>query len=274
MTINYEEAAMQLLPESSVEFREWLAGSQLTNDDGSPIVVYHGTDELFDDYRLDLSRSATGVAFNGAGIYFCRDPNEARLYGKHLRAAVLSLRKPAALFTEQREGTLQLCSRLGITSLRPRGVDASIGAIGETLQEVSSRLTDVHAVPAVHQPGFYHVHGTYGGKLWSVHQRVISEVADEDLQRRVLALRVLREQLGMPDPDSLGHLGQAFDPFLLTSELKAAGYDGVIAEPAFPLRSLEYIAFSAEQVWDLGYIPTPADDLDQGEEPDAASFRP
>ncbi|MGZ1522156.1 ADP-ribosyltransferase-containing protein [Xanthomonas citri] len=257
----------------SEQFRAWSTGNALHHGSGVPLVLYHGTEAVFDRYQMHFSHSATGAAFNGAGIYFTSDAAEARCYGSLLKAAVVHMRKPAVLFGEEPESTLEMCERLGITSLRPRGSRATIGNIGAALREVSVQLVGVHKVPG-HRPDFYNVHGTYRGELYSVHQRVLSEVADEAAQRRLLAVRILHFRHGLPDPSSLGPLGIAFSPFELSSALKDAGYDGVVALPAFPLKAPEYVAFSTDQIWDLGYIDQPVDEPEQEGELECEGMRP
>lgn len=59
---------------STEEFRNWFGESKITNADGSPKVVYHGTDNDFREFK------ASPMGAIGSGVYFAEDPEVA--YGR------------------------------------------------------------------------------------------------------------------------------------------------------------------------------------------------
>lgn len=59
------------------EFLKWFGDSKVTNDDGQPLVVYHGTPEIFDAFD---PKKAGGHDVEGAGFYFTSDKTEASGY--------------------------------------------------------------------------------------------------------------------------------------------------------------------------------------------------
>ena len=77
----------------SPEFKEWFADSKIVHPDGSPRVVYHGTDKKFT--RFDLSKTAQGVIWVSSD----RDSIEKGESGADGTAFVMelfvSLRNPA-----------------------------------------------------------------------------------------------------------------------------------------------------------------------------------
>jgi hypothetical protein len=76
-------------------FRRWFKNSVVVNPDGTPKVVYHGTDRVF--RRPVFRPGAYGVL--GAGLYFTEDLSEAKLYaGKkgYIIPVFLSIQNPAS----------------------------------------------------------------------------------------------------------------------------------------------------------------------------------
>ena len=72
-------------------FRAWFGNSKVVDAQGKPLVVYHVTNETFNEF--DMSKS-TGVA--GAGAYFSSGVADSR-YGTKTIAAYLSLKNPIDL---------------------------------------------------------------------------------------------------------------------------------------------------------------------------------
>lgn len=76
-------------------FKNWFAESKVVNEDGKPMVVYHGSSALF--WVFDHHFSMQNGAVEGRGFYFTRDKNKAAGYktknGK-LFEVYLRLQKP------------------------------------------------------------------------------------------------------------------------------------------------------------------------------------
>lgn len=67
----------------SKEFKKWFAGSKVVDENGKPLVVYHGTTEHFSNF--DPSRvGRTGTAYDREGaFFFTDDPKVAAGYAEH-----------------------------------------------------------------------------------------------------------------------------------------------------------------------------------------------
>jgi Inorganic Pyrophosphatase/ADP-Ribosyltransferase in polyvalent proteins/Large polyvalent protein associated domain 39/Large polyvalent protein-associated domain 3 len=65
-------------------FKSWFAGSKAVDEDGKPLVVYHGTRYKFDAFEPTQPRAAAG---NPVGIYFTDDPREAEQFAEDVDGA-------------------------------------------------------------------------------------------------------------------------------------------------------------------------------------------
>jgi len=89
----------------SAAFKKWFGDSKVVDENGKPLVVYHGTRESFDEF--DISQiGQTDQGEYGQGFYFAKDPNESSWYagtdemmgdqdtGGNVMPVYLSLRNP------------------------------------------------------------------------------------------------------------------------------------------------------------------------------------
>jgi GNAT superfamily N-acetyltransferase len=79
------------------EFKRWFTGSKVVNSDGSPMVVYHGTWESFDEFD-------TGKSFDGGFHFGTADaanarlgPDEDNMRGRNIMPVYLSIKNPKRL---------------------------------------------------------------------------------------------------------------------------------------------------------------------------------
>jgi hypothetical protein len=105
-------------PEHAKAFTEWFGGSQVTDGDGQPRVVYHGTDSGFDEFDPGRIGSATDPGELGAAFYFSTD---AKVVGDKKTAgmpvylkAEIPLRLKAESFSVNKKGLVT--AALGIDS--------------------------------------------------------------------------------------------------------------------------------------------------------------
>ncbi len=85
----------QYLPQTETkQFKRWFGKSKIVNKDGSPKIVYHGTNG--GDFNVfDWSRTQRADAgWYGRGFYFATGEGEAKAYGDRVVAAYLKLEKP------------------------------------------------------------------------------------------------------------------------------------------------------------------------------------
>ena len=61
-------------------FKKWFKGSQVVDKNGEPLVVYHGTNALFDTFSNDKINKTNGMEY-GVGFYFTPDINYAKQFG-------------------------------------------------------------------------------------------------------------------------------------------------------------------------------------------------
>lgn len=62
-------------------FYNWFGDSKVVDEQGRPLVVYHGTSSKFDSFNQDLIGSANDSGFYGRGFYFATRKGEAAYYG-------------------------------------------------------------------------------------------------------------------------------------------------------------------------------------------------
>lgn len=77
-TVEFDQAP----PTDSEAFRNWFGDSQVVDENGDPLVVYHGTGNTDSIYDGGFNPDITGQGMDqlGSGFYFTNDPDEARGY--------------------------------------------------------------------------------------------------------------------------------------------------------------------------------------------------
>lgn len=76
-------------------FGDWKTGkncSKVVDNDGIPLIVYHGTNAQFDEFKSEFM-GQTGTAL-GQGFYFTSNKEEAGGFGTNVNAFYLNIRKP------------------------------------------------------------------------------------------------------------------------------------------------------------------------------------
>lgn len=63
-------------------FYNWFGDSKVVDDNGRPLVVYHGTSSDFDTFDIDQSGKNTGTAIYGKGFYFTTNKDVATKWGQ------------------------------------------------------------------------------------------------------------------------------------------------------------------------------------------------
>jgi len=73
-------------------FKAWFGNSQLVNADGTPKIMYHGSNSKFDTFNYEhLGNKGRS---EGAGFYFTDDEDIAKGYGNIVYKAYLKIEKP------------------------------------------------------------------------------------------------------------------------------------------------------------------------------------
>ena len=71
--------------------------SKVVDENGEPMVVYHGSPNEFSTFDEDMIGENTDSGFYGRGFYFATTEEEARGYGKHVIPAFLNMHNPLDL---------------------------------------------------------------------------------------------------------------------------------------------------------------------------------
>ena len=74
------------------KFRSWFAGSKVKDGVGNPIVCYHGSKSVINEF--DFKYTGQGNDQIGSGFYFTTDRDEARAYGGNIHECYLAITKP------------------------------------------------------------------------------------------------------------------------------------------------------------------------------------
>lgn len=83
------------IPKFNSDFWNWFKNSHVINVSGQPMIVYHGTNNKFDDFNHEFISLNTGNnGHYGYGFYFSDDIREAQGYGKNIFECYLSIQKP------------------------------------------------------------------------------------------------------------------------------------------------------------------------------------
>jgi hypothetical protein len=79
-------------------FGDWQNGSdcsQVVDENGVPLIVYHGTETEFTEFKSEFM-GKTGTAL-GQGFYFTSNKDDASGFGNIIKAFYLNIRKPLSL---------------------------------------------------------------------------------------------------------------------------------------------------------------------------------
>lgn len=81
--------------EKDKNFKEWFGDSKVVDKKGNPLVVYHGTNSDFSEFKdKELAKNSGNYGHMGYGFYFSDDPKEAKTYGNSIMPVHLKVEKP------------------------------------------------------------------------------------------------------------------------------------------------------------------------------------
>lgn len=76
-------------------FWRWFGDSKVVDEQGRPLVVYHGTSAKFEEFNIESPRK--GVDIFGRGFYFTPHKKKAKAYGKNVMPVYLHMANPKNL---------------------------------------------------------------------------------------------------------------------------------------------------------------------------------
>jgi hypothetical protein len=82
-------------PDDARMIMAWLANSQIMDDGGRPMVMYHGTNAQFDEFIPSKSGEF------GPGIYFAPRPGYAKTFGDDIKKVYLKMENPAIITKDE-----------------------------------------------------------------------------------------------------------------------------------------------------------------------------
>lgn len=98
-TLRKEDQMLALREEAA--FRRWFGDSKVVDENGEPLVVYHGTDaNMSGDFAFEVGRkTARYVLFSefeveGQGVFFSPNPNDAKEFGRNVGSFYLRMENP------------------------------------------------------------------------------------------------------------------------------------------------------------------------------------
>lgn len=96
-------------------FWEWFNDSKIVDDNGNPLVCYHGSDvsDIKEFSIKYISKNTGNEGHYGYGIYFSTDVREAKTYGKYIYKCYIKISNP---FTGTEEQIMEL-KREGVSGI-------------------------------------------------------------------------------------------------------------------------------------------------------------
>lgn len=88
--------------QSAENFKRWFEGSQVVDENGQPLKLYHGTDADFDVFSFGKLGKNTGV---GTAFNFTDSPETAKSYGNKVLKTYLNMQNPITVDFGDRSAT-------------------------------------------------------------------------------------------------------------------------------------------------------------------------
>ena len=102
--MNYDETGQI---ERDDNFKKWFGDSQVVDEDGEPLVVYHGTTADFDEFDVEKIGSKIVRPIYGAdirdGFFFAKSEKIAGKYGGNIMSIYVNVKNPAPSYKEYLE---------------------------------------------------------------------------------------------------------------------------------------------------------------------------
>lgn len=219
-------------------FWRWFGDSKVVDSEGRPLVVYHGTDGIFNEFSLAaVGQSQDGKLFYGEGFYFSSSDKDANAYGKRTIVAYLRSTKVADL----RRGALW---RDVLADQKPRGQELTLGEITKRYKVAESALKIQDVFVEEVRPGFFDIQWKIAGE-WR-HRGSRSPLSRLELQDDPTGYLYAKNQALPINPDRIS-LAE-FNPKQITDAAVSKGYDAIIGDASIGALGDEYVVFSPNQI--------------------------
>lgn len=76
------------------EFKQWFGDSKVVDENGKPLVVYHGTNTDFNVFDKSKAKQNSGANPSDLGFWFATKRDYADVYGKNIKQVFLAIKNP------------------------------------------------------------------------------------------------------------------------------------------------------------------------------------
>jgi hypothetical protein len=90
----------------SEKFNNWFEGSKVINDDGSPRIVYHGTDYIFS--KFSMKKAVSGITWFSTDLNQIKNGESGAAGNKYIKKIYISMKNPAGWSEYEKYGLGQL----------------------------------------------------------------------------------------------------------------------------------------------------------------------
>ena len=105
-TTNSNDQPIATTEQGLRNFYKWFGDSKVVDEQGRPLVVYHGTDADINTFEKEkISSKTKNYGYYGYGFYFTPFKNQAEFYGKNIMPVYLNLKNP---FIDSRENIINI----------------------------------------------------------------------------------------------------------------------------------------------------------------------
>lgn len=242
-------------------FKEWFgdwennpkSASKVVDENGEPLVVYHGTKNTFDTFKSEMGGSNSGnLGHYGFGHYFSRFAEESANYGSNLMGVFLDIKKP---FRDTDQAAIdRIAPKYGFEK---EAVAIDEGWLMESLQKadpVAASLAD-SLKRLGNKKGWEDFFSKHNRSDLTLDPMLIADALDfvgKDRKRDLTDWIVEDLQAALGDPSLIYDYADGLPPIhymtrtgqkarSFTDDVKGMGFDGVLANS-------ELVAFNPTQI--------------------------
>ena len=206
-------------------FKKWFGdwendrenASNVVDENGEPLVVYHGTKNNFNKFSLEYTATNSGnLGFLGRGFYFATNQKDAKNYGEIVKSYFLKALKALDLRNMEYKELAFLLPNLKMKNGK---------AWKDAFIEIDNIKSQIKAIEIEDlKNGFFNVHYEYNGNWGMIPRRTIHQIESDK------GLNVIVDRLIEEDPNNIGAIGNYFNPLTLSQEIKKEGFDSIMSD--------------------------------------------
>ena len=205
-------------PTSTPEFKSWFGDSKVVDDSGEPLVVYHGTNQDFDEFdTLKLGTNTGSYGFLGQGLYFTTEVSDAEKYGSSVMPVYVKSEKLLRLDDDIHK----------VAEYLPNLLMKDDKTTFKEASDVSKKFQSEAEVKKWKSGDFWEFSYTFDGKTEYGDSRLSDAQVENPKNLITFATRDYLRKNDIPNVDSMGALGNYFDSYSFTKAIIEGGFDGV-----------------------------------------------